>query len=168
MSGFITEARNRYLEVMVSRGKLFKAYNQSDFAELPPSIDSLIGPRHPVRMVSEIIDEIDLAPIVAKYPGGGSPSYHPRMMLKVWVYGYIRNIYSSRKLELAISEHIHFMWLSGGNCPDHNSLSRFRSGRLEGVLQEVFSQVVLALHAIGYLNIKDIYTDGTKIAANSY
>lgn len=146
---------------------LFKSYQQGQVNLLPPSLDSLIPQAHPVRVVNQVVDQLDLSPILAKYPGGGSSSYHPRMMLKVLVYGYLRNIYSSRKLEQAICEHVHFMWLSGGNQPDHNSLNRFRSERLKGVLKEVFSQVVLLLHEAGYLNIKEIYTDGTKLEANA-
>lgn len=150
---------------MAKKENLFKDYGQNQLSLLPPSLDSLIGSNHPVRLVNEVIDGIDLATILSRYPGGGASSYHPRMMLKVLVYGYIRNIYSSRKLELSISEHIHFMWLAGGNTPDHNSINRFRSDRLKGVLKEVFSQVVLSLHEAGYLTIKDIYTDGTKLEA---
>lgn len=150
---------------MPKKDNLFKDYGQNQLSLLPPSLDSLISPHHPVRLVSEVIDGIDLASIMSRYPGGGASSYHPRMMLKVLVYGYIRNTYSSRKLELAIAEHIHFMWLAGGNRPDHHSINRFRSERLKGVLKEVFSQVVLSLHEAGYLSIKDVYTDGTKLEA---
>lgn len=152
---------------MGKKDNLFKDYSQNQLSLLPPSLDSLISPHHPVRLVSQVIDGIDLERILERYPGGGSSSYHPRMLLKVLVYGYIRNIYSSRKLELAIEEHIHFMWLAGGNTPDHNSINRFRSDRLQGVLKEVFSQVVLSLHEGGYLDIKDLYTDGTKLEAHA-
>ena len=148
-------------------GKLFKSYSPGQLNLLPPSLDSLISDQHPVRVVNHVIDQLDLGAILAKYDGGGAPSYHPRMMLKVLVYAYLRNIYSSRKIEMAVSEHIHFMWLAGGNQPDHHSINRFRSHRLKGVLKEVFAQVVLLLHEAGHLNIKDIYTDGTKIAANA-
>lgn len=146
---------------------LFKPYHPNQVTLLPPSLDSLISEDHPVRVVNGIIDQLDLGPILELYQGGGSSSYHPRMMLKVLVYGYIRNIYSSRKLEMSVNEHIHFMWLAGGNHPDHNSINRFRSDRLKGVLKAVFSQVVLLLHDAGHLDIKDLSTDGTKLGANA-
>lgn len=145
----------------------FKDYAPNQTMLLPPSLDSLIPAQHPVRLVSAVIDQLDLDPLLAKYKGGGSSSYHPRMMLKVLVYAYIRNIYSSRKIELAIKEHIHFMWLSGGNEPDHNSINRFRSDRLGDELKTIFSQVVLLLHDAGHLSLKALYTDGTKIEANA-
>lgn len=146
---------------------LFKTYSQDQLSLLPPSLESLIALHHPVRAVNSVIDQLDLSPILQSYSGGGASSYHPRMMLKVLVYAYLRNIFSSRKIELAIGEHIHFMWLAGENRPDHNSINRFRSDRLKGVLKEVFSQVVLMLHEAGHLDIKDICTDGTKIEANA-
>lgn len=150
-----------------NKDHLFKSYEPGQLSLLPTSLDSLISPDHPVRIVNRVIDQLDLRPVLALYEGGGAPSYHPRMMLKVLVYGYIRNIYSSRKLELAVSEHIHFMWLSGSNRPDHNSINRFRGDRLKPVLKEVFSQVVLLLDEAGYLDIKDISTDGTKLEAKA-
>ena len=59
------------------------------------------------------------------------------------------------------------MWLSGMNTPDHNTINRFRSDRLKDVLRQVFTQVVLLLSEQGVLNIKELYTDGTKIEANA-
>ena len=64
---------------------------------LPPSLDDLIGENHPVRVVNKIIDSIDIRSLLRKYKGGGSSSYHPRMLLKILIYSYVNNIYSSRK-----------------------------------------------------------------------
>jgi len=108
-----------------------------------------------------------LDPILAKYEGGGCPAYHPRLMLKVLIYGYLINLYSSRKIEQALQQNIHFMWLSGMSYPDHNTLNRFRSERLRGVLKEVFTQVVLLLVDHGHITLKEAYLDGTKIEANA-
>jgi transposase len=92
------------------------------------------------------------------------------MLLKVLVYSYINNTYSSRKIEAALKENIHYMWLSGMSTPDHNTINHFRSDRLKEVLRQVFTQVVLLLAEERLLNIKELYTDGTKIeaAANRY
>ena len=145
----------------------FKAYSQNQAMLLPPSLDELIGPSHPVRVVSRVLDKIDIDPLIKKYKGGGASSFHPRMLLKVLVYAYINNTYSSRKIEAALKENIHYMWLSGMNTPDHNTINRFRSDRLKEVLRQVFTQVVLLLAEEGLLNIKSLYTDGTKIEANA-
>ena len=149
---------------------VFKDYNQNQLILLPPSLDELIEPNHPVRVVNQIIDRIDADTLLHQYKGGGSSSYHPRMLLKVLVYSYLCNIYSSRKMEFAIKENIHFMWLSGMNRPDHNTLNRFRSERLKDVLKEIFAQVVLLLVESGHVSLQEIYVDGTKIEsrANRY
>ncbi len=89
------------------------------------------------------------------------------MLLKVLVYAYINNIYSSRKIEEAVSSNIYYMWLSGMSKPDHNTINRFRGKRLQKTLQPIFTQVVLLLCEEGLLSIKDLYTDGTKIEANA-
>lgn len=134
---------------------------------LPPNLLELIPERHPVRVVDQVIEQINIQPILDKYPGGGTSSYHPKMLLKILVYGYLSNIYSSRKLESAVQENIHFMWLAGMSRPDHNTINRFRSDRLKDVLKLVFSQVVLLLADHGYVDLKEVYTDGTKIEANA-
>jgi len=89
------------------------------------------------------------------------------MLLKVLVYGYLCNIYSSRKLEDAVRENIHFMWLAGMNTPDHHTINRFRSERLKENIKELFSQVVLLLAEAGMISLREVYTDGTKIEANA-
>ena len=134
---------------------------------LPPSLDELIAADHPVRAVASILDKIDISPIVRLYKPGGTSSYHPRMLLKVLVYAYINNIYSSRKIEEAVNQNIHFMWLAGMSKPDHNTINRFRGERLQKTLKPIFHQIVLLLCEEGLLNIKDLYTDGTKIEANA-
>ena len=146
---------------------VFKDYNFNQNLLLPPSLEELIDPNHPVRVVNQVVDNLNLDPILAKYEGGGCPAYHPRLMLKVLIYGYLTNQYSSRKIEQALQQNIHFMWLSGMSYPDHNTINRFRSDRLRGVLKEVFSQVVLLLVDHGHITLKEAYLDGTKIEANA-
>ena len=145
----------------------FKPYHQNQLMVFPPTFDEMIDQGHPVRVVNKIIDEINLDPILRKYKGGGCTSYHPRMLLKVLVYGYLCNIYSSRKLEASTRENIHFMWLSGMEQPDHNTINRFRTDRLKGVIKKVFTQVVLMMANSGHVDLQKVYTDGTKIEANA-
>ncbi len=155
----------------MARGKtlsvVFKSNHQNQGMLLPPDLNDLIGATHPVRVVNEVLDKVDISELLHQYKPGGTSSYHPRMLLKVLVYAYINNIYSSRKIEEAVSQHIHFMWLAGMSTPDHNTINRFRSQRLQQTLQPIFTQVVLLLSEEGLLSIKDLYTDGTKIEANA-
>lgn len=146
---------------------VFKNYTPNQIKLLPQSLEERIDKNHPVRIVNQVIDKIDIDPLLQKFKGGGTSSYHPRMLLKVLVYGYLNNTYSSRRIESAIRENIHFMWLAGDNEPDHNTINRFRSDRLKDVLRMVFSQVVMLLSDAGHLSLKEIYTDGTKIEAQA-
>lgn len=149
---------------------LFKSYDQKQQFLFPPSLDSMIDINHPVRVVDEVIDRVDIDIIIKKYKGGGTTSYHPRMLLKVLVYGYLNNVYSSRRIETSIKENIYFMWLAGMQQPDHRTINRFRSERLRNILKEVFAQIVLLLVDSGHVSLKEVYTDGTKIesTANRY
>lgn len=134
---------------------------------LPPSLEELIDKTHAVRVVNQVIDRIDLEPLLETYKGGGTSSYHPRMLLKVLVYAYLNNTYSSRRIEAAVKENIHFMWLAGMKRPDHHTINRFRGQRLKNSIREVFTQVVLLLVEAGHVDLKAAYTDGTKIEANA-
>ena len=146
---------------------VFKAYHQRQAMLLPPSLDELIKANHPVRVVDDVLSKIDIRPLISQYKTGGASNYHPGMLLKVLVYAYINNIYSSRKIEEALQQNIHFMWLSGMSTPDHNTINRFRGERLKEPLKKIFTQVVHLLAAEGLLSIKELYTDGTKIEANA-
>jgi len=146
---------------------VFKKYEQHQAFILPPSLEELISPNHPVRIVNQIINSIDLRLLGAQYKGGGASSYHPAMLLKVVVYSYLTNIYSSRKMEEALKENIYLMWLSGMQRPDHHTLNRFRSDRLRYALKTVFVQVVQLLADQGLVSLKEVYVDGTKLEANA-
>lgn len=151
----------------MSQRVIFKEYNQHQPMLLPPSYDELIPANHPVRIVNTIIDHIDISSLVSRYKGGGTSSYHPKMLLKVLVYAYLRNLYSSRKIEQALYENIHFMWLASGAKPDHNTINNFRGQRLKGEFKQIFHQVVYLLSEEGVLSLKDIFVDGTKLEANA-
>ena len=73
----------------MNNGKVtFKAYTMGQPSLLPPSLEELIPEEHLVRIVNQMVEQIDLKPLLEKYKGGGTSSYHPKMMLKVLVYGY--------------------------------------------------------------------------------
>jgi transposase len=88
----------------MSRNVVYKAYDQDQLSLLPPSYDELIPENHPVRIVNTIVDKLDISSLEKSYKGGGTSSYHPRMLLKVIIYSYLRNLYSSRKIEQALQE----------------------------------------------------------------
>ena len=146
---------------------IFKTYNQQQAMLLPPDLEELVEANHPVRVINTVIDHLDIEGISSQYKGGGTSSYHPRMLLKALVYAYICNEYSSRRIEQLLKRDVHFMWLTAMSTPDHNTINRFRSDRLKSVLKDVFTQVVQLLVSSGHISLKDINVDGTKIEANA-
>ncbi|MCA6432853.1 MAG: transposase, partial [Cytophagales bacterium] len=81
---------------------VFKNYTPNQVMMLPPSLEELIDKNHPVRIVNQVIDRIDIYALLKKFKGGCTSSYHPRMLLKVLVYAYVNNTYSSRRMESAL------------------------------------------------------------------
>lgn len=146
---------------------IFKDYNPGQCLLLPQNLEELIDENHPIRTVSEVIDKLNLQGLIKRYKGGGTSSHHPRMLLKVLVYGYLSNIFSSRKLEDACKQNVHFMWLAAMTSPDHNTINRFRSERLKDEIKEIFTQVVLLLQKEGLVSLQTAFIDGTKIEANA-
>lgn len=148
----------------------FKPNQQGQAVLFPPSIDSMIADDSPVRLINQVVDELDLSGIDFGYKGGGCSSYHPRMLLKVLFYAYLNNIYSCRKIEQALIDRVSFMWLSGNQHPNFRTINNFRSNRLKDNIHKLFVQVVYMLVDMGYITLKEIYVDGTKIEskANRY
>ena len=97
---------------------------------LPPSLDELLPLDHPARFVAEFVDALDRddwAELGVDVDGDplGAPAYHPRALLSVWLYGFMTGVRSCRKLEAACRDQIPYLWLTGWQHPDHNTLWRF-------------------------------------------
>ena len=113
----------------------FKPYIMAQPSLMPPSWEEMIPGDHLVRVVNRAVDQIDIEPLLRKYKGGGTSSYHPGMMLKVLVYAYTQRIYSSRQIAKALRENVNFLWLSGGNRPDFRTINGFRGEKMKGVME---------------------------------
>lgn len=124
----------------------FRAYDQGQGMVLPPYLDELIEEHHLVRVVNKVVDELDMDILpkpfkASKHDRGGSPPYHPRMMLKVIIYSYASGIRSCRKIAKRLRENIHYMWLSGMQQPDFRTINRYRSEYFKDILEEIFLSV---------------------------
>ena len=137
---------------------------------LPPSLDELVPENHMVRVVDAVIERLDISDILSTYRGGGNSAFSPKMMLKVLVFAYLSNVYSSRRIEELLKRDIYFMWLSGMKRPDFRTINYYRGKRLKDGFDSVFTQVVELLHEEGFVSLKVQYIDGTKIesVANKY
>ncbi|HQT90437.1 MAG TPA: IS1182 family transposase [Candidatus Kryptobacter bacterium] len=147
--------------------QVFKRYEQKQMMLLPPSLEELIPEKHLVRVVNSTIEGMKIDALLSTYEGGGTSAYHPLMMLKVLVYAYVSKIYSSRKIGKGLREDVNFMWLSGMNRPDFRTINRFRSGRLKGVIDEVFGTMTVFLVEHGYVGLEEYFVDGTKMGADN-
>ena len=149
---------------------VYKYYSPNDNLLFPPCIGDFLPQNHSARVVSAIIDKLDISEIESDYKGGGTSSYNPRMLLKVIVYAYLNNVYSGRQMEKLLVENIAYMWLSGMQYPDFRTINIFRSKRLAGRFDKIFTQIVQLLNEEGFVSLKVQYIDGTKIesVANKY
>ena len=147
-----------------------KSDNRKQNLLLPPSLDELVPENHMVRVVDAVIDRLDISDILSTYRGGGNSAFNPKMMLKVLVFAYLSNVYSSRRIEELLRRDIYFMWLAGMKRPDFRTINYYRGKRLKVGFDTVFTQVVRLLHEEGFVSLKVQYIDGTKIesVANKY
>ena len=96
----------------------------------------------------------------------GTPAYHPRALLSVWLYGFMTGIRSSRKLEAACRDQISFLWLTGWQRPDHNTLWRFYQAH-RAAMRSLLKHTVRTAVQVGLVDLAMQALDGTKIAANA-
>jgi transposase len=153
--------------VKVNKKKVvFKPYSQDQQFLLPKNIDDFIGPGHIARLVSTIIDKMDIRFIIDTYKGGGTSSYDPRMLLKSWILAFINRVYSCRLVGKNLLENLAFIWISGNQTPDFHTLNNFRL-RLKDDIKKIFKQIVLFGIKAGVIEGKDVFVDHTKAEANA-
>jgi transposase len=151
----------------VTSKAVFKPYDQQQILLLPPSLDELISADHLVRVVNQVVDNLDISAIINQYEGGGSSAYNPRMMIKVMLYGYAMKIYTGRKLARALRQDVTFMWLAAGSRPDFRTINLFRTGILKDTIEDLFKQLLLFLIDHGYIQVENYFTDGSTFSADA-
>lgn len=146
----------------------FKDYKQTRSASLfPLDLGVMIKEGHLVRQIDKIVERISIDKLSTHFSAMGTPPYHPAMMLKVLIYAYSIKTYSSRNIAALMRQDITFMWLSGMQTPDHNTVNRFRSVYLKDVLEDTFTEVLLVLHEHDYIKFENYFIDGTKLEADA-
>ena len=96
---------------------MYRPYDQSQQYLLPPSLQDFVNEDHPAHVINDLVDQMDLSVLEARYGKMGQPAYHPRLMLKVILYGFTVGIFSSRKLQRACQENLAFKFLAGMETP---------------------------------------------------
>ncbi len=95
----------------------------------PECLENWIGEDNPVRVVDVFVDELDLGGLGfgrVDPQATGRPSYHPAVLLKLYIYGYLNRVQSSRRLEREAGRNVEVMWLTGRLVPDHKTIANFR------------------------------------------
>jgi len=147
-------------------GKVIRADYQKIFL-LPPALEDWVGPDHPARFIRDFVNSLDLDKLGFKIPEAyeGRPPYATDLLLRVWLYGYMRKIRHLRPLEEACRNDFGFIWLTGMNHPDHNTLWRFWVDN-EKVFKMVYRQVLYVALKFELVGMVLHALDGTKIAVS--
>ena len=134
----------------------------------PQSLDEIISTDNEVRIIDLFVESIDLLQFkfVIKTSLEGRPPYHPKDLLRLYVYGYLNSIRSSRALEKECQRNIELMWLMRQLVPDHNTISNFRKDN-EKAIRQVFRHTVSIAKAFNLIGGKLIAGDSTKLRAQN-
>lgn len=134
---------------------------------LPEYLEDWVGEDNPVRVVDAFIDELDLGDLGftgVDPKATGRPSYHPTILLKLYVYGYLNYVQSSRRLEREAARNMEVVWLIGRLVPDHKTIADFRRDN-GSAIRKVCAQLVLLCRQIGLLAGASVAIDGSKFKA---
>src|SRR6059058_36885 len=134
---------------------------------LPECLDDFIDESNPVRVVDVFVDTLDLAEMSfegVKPAATGRPSYHPSVLLKLYIYGYLNRVQSSRRLEREARRNVEVMWLTGRLVPDHKTIADFRkdNGR---AIRQVCARFVALCRTLGLFTEAGVAIDGSKFKA---
>ena len=148
--------------------KTYLPYDPDQQLLLPAALQEWLPDDHLAYFISDVVDQLDLSSITARYEQErrGGPPYHPRMMVKVLLYGYCIGVASSRRIAQRLHEDIAFRVLAANNTPDFRTISDFRKDHL-AALSGLFLQVLAFCQRAGLVKLGHVALDGTKVRANA-
>lgn len=135
----------------------------------PPSLDEYVDEDNPVRAIDSYVDSIDLAALGVFTSSGssdGQPAYHPALLLKIYLYGYLNSVRSSRKLEREIKRNVEMMWLCTGLTPGYKTIANFRKDN-PSVLKQLFRDFVMLCRSVDLIDGAVVAIDGAFLRANA-
>ena len=144
----------------------FKTVDYAATLDTSVRLGDCLPANHLAHFIVDIIAQLDLAPLYARYDKRGGAPYAPEMLLGLLVYAYATGVFSSRKIEQATRETAAFRFLAGNLSPDHDTIAAFRKQFLPE-LQGLFVQILLLAQETGILRLGNISLDGTKIHADA-
>ena len=141
--------------------------DRSQVALLPECLDDYVGPDNPVRVVEAFVDQLDLS--LMGFEGvdpqaTGRPAYHPSVLLKIYIYGYLNRVQSSRRLEHETQRNIELMWLTGRLMPDFKTIANFRKDNGPSI-RNVCRQFIVLCRRLDLFSQTIVAIDGSKFKA---
>ncbi len=140
---------------------------RSQVSLFPDRLEDWIDEDNPVRVIDAFVDALDLKGLAfqrASSAATGRPGYHPAVLLKLYIYGYLNRVQSSRRLEREAGRNVEVMWLLGRLVPDHKTIADFRKDN-GSAIRKVCSQFVALCRQIGLLSVASVAIDGSKFKA---
>ncbi len=136
----------------------------------PPSLDELVDENNMTRAIDEYVEILNISQLNIKTKKSlitdGQPAFHPKLLLKIYIYGYLNKIRSSRKLETEIKRNIELMWLTQGLIPSYKTIANFRKDNPKA-LQIIFKEFSLLLKDINLITGELVGIDGAFLRANA-
>lgn len=146
--------------------RIFRPYDYAATIAQAILVSDVVTDDHPARQLQRFLASVDLTALYDLYYPIGPHPYDPRVMLALWLYGYMTGVNTSRPLRTAIIERIPFRFLAAGALPDHTTLVEFRT-LVFAYLPTLFEDLVLRAKQEGHLTMEAVSHDGTKIHANA-
>ncbi len=148
-------------------GRFIEGTDRAQATLFPECLEDWICEDNPVRAIDVFVDELDLAELEfgrVDPEATGRPSYHPSVLLKLYIYGYLNRVQSSRRLEREVGRNVEVMWLTGRLAPDHKTIADFRKDNGPAI-RKVCARFVALCREIGLLTNASVAIDGSKFKA---
>src|SRR5215204_3283976 len=147
--------------------RFVEGVDRSQTTLFPESLDDWVDENNPVRVIDAFVDALDLRAL--GFDGvvpeaTGRPSYHPAVLLKLYIYGYLNRVPSSRRLEREAGRNVELMWLTGKLAPDHKTIANFRKDNGPAV-QAACAHFIVLCRQIGLFTQAVAAVDGSKFKA---
>src|SRR6266849_8747666 len=167
----LCENPNDAMVALLNRGGMMKGFVQGADRQqttlLPECLDDWVNESNPVRAVDVFVDALELRDLGfdgVDPAATGRPAYHPSPMLKLYIYGYLNRVQSSRRLEREAGRNLEVMWLTGRLAPDHKTIADFRKDN-GSAIKKVCAQFVELCRKMGLLAKASVAIDGSKFNA---
>ena len=144
--------------------------NRKQQLMFPPSLDNLVDEDNMVRAIEAYVNTLNISSLNLKTKKSlvkdGQPAFHPKLLLKIYIYGYLNKIRSSRRLEIEIKRNIELMWLTQGLTPSYKTIANFRKDNPKA-LQTIFKEFSILIKDLKLITGDLVAVDGAFLRANA-